>query len=202
MHDEAAILPSAVEADTQQPTPADLPPEHGPLPTRMPLPPETRAISQPLPARPSSRFSTVMGTHSRQTFIIDISDDEEDEEEEESVHDAFDTGSYNSIDSSDFPLLESIRAHQSSAEQPPTTLQSVGSVDTDMSRPQCEHDVDPPFMTDGRGRVVWSSTRNASGRGTATEGRAPRQSRTGSTPRIVRPSASSALLASNTRGNA
>ncbi|KAG2113129.1 uncharacterized protein F5147DRAFT_533703, partial [Suillus discolor] len=23
---------------------------------------------------------------------------------------------------------------------------------------QCEHDADPPFVTDGRGRVVWSRT--------------------------------------------
>ncbi|KAG1751666.1 hypothetical protein EDD22DRAFT_754610, partial [Suillus occidentalis] len=23
---------------------------------------------------------------------------------------------------------------------------------------QCEHDTDPPFVTDGRGRVVWSRT--------------------------------------------
>lgn len=127
-----------------------------------------------------------MGAHSRQTFIIDISDDDEDEEEEESAQDI---GPYNSIDPSDSPLLESTHALQSSPQQQPTALQLVGSVDTDMSlsRPQCEHDADPPFMTDGRGRVVWSSTRNMSGRGTATEGRASRH-RTGSTPRIARPS--------------
>ncbi|KAG0709230.1 hypothetical protein DFH29DRAFT_772177, partial [Suillus ampliporus] len=27
---------------------------------------------------------------------------------------------------------------------------------------QCEHDTDPPFVTDGRGRVVWSRTARGS----------------------------------------
>ena len=202
MHDEAAIiLPTAAEGDSVQSAPVESSPEYGSSPTRVP---ETRPTSQPQPTHPSSRFSTALDIQSRQTFIIDISDDDEDEEEEESAQHTFGPGSYHSIDSSNSPLSESARVPQSSSEQQPAVLQSIGNVDTDttLTRPQCEHDVDPPFVTDGRGRVVWSSTRNASGRGTATEGRASRHSRTGSAPRIACPSPGSTLLVSSARGHA
>ncbi|KAI9464177.1 hypothetical protein HD554DRAFT_1276064 [Boletus coccyginus] len=144
-----------------------------------------------------------MSTHTQESFIIDISDDDEDEEEEEeeTAQNAFESGPNNSIESPDSPLLTSTPILQSSPElQPPATPQSVGNIHADMSlsRPQLEHDIDPPFMTDGRGRVVWSSTRNASGR----EGRASRHSRTGSAPRAACPSPSSTFLVSNTRGHA
>lgn len=215
MHNEAAIsLPTVVEGDNIQSTPVESPPEHVSLPTGTPLFPETRAAShptavssshpppsQPQPARLSLRFNTVMSSHSRQTFVIDISDDDEDEEEEESTQHALVTGSNNSTESSDSSLLANTPAPRSSPEQQPTVLQSVGT-DILFSRPQCEHDVDPPFMTDGRGRVVWSSTRSASGRGAATEGRASRHSRTGSTSRVACPSPNSTLFVSNTRGHA
>ena len=205
--DEAAIpLSSTVEGDSPLSTPAESHPEHTPLPTQTPPPvPETLAAPQPQPPRLSSRFSTVMSTQSRQPFIIDISDDEEDDDEEgRSAQNASVTGLDNSIASSDSPLPASTPVPQSSPEQRPTVLQSVTNLHSDMSlgRPQLEHDVDPPFMTDGRGRVVWSSTRNASGRGTAAEGRASRHSRAGSGPRITCPSPSSALVVSNARGHA
>ncbi|KAH7909075.1 hypothetical protein BJ138DRAFT_1011535, partial [Hygrophoropsis aurantiaca] len=53
----------------------------------------------------------------------------------------------------------------------------------------CDHDSDPPFVTDGRGRVVWSSTRAGRGatpsestRGRTAKGRrgAPSSVNTGS----------------------
>lgn len=217
MHNEAAIsLSTAGEGDNLQSTPVESPPEHAPLPTGLPLIPETRAApqptalsssdplpSQPQPARLPSRFSTVMSTQSRQTFIIDISDDDEDEDEEESAPHTFVAGSNNSTESSNSPLLASTPVRRSSLEQQPTALQSVGNLHTDisLSRPQCEHDVDPPFMTDGRGRVVWSSTRSTPGRGTAAEGRASRHSRTGSASRIVCPSPVPTRIVSNTRGH-
>ena len=204
MHDEAETsLSTAAEGDSP---PVEPPLELVPLPTQAPLLPETRATSPPPPTRIPSRFSTVMSTHSQQPFIIDISDDDEDGEEEgegeESAQNAFDTGPNNSIETSDSPLLASTPAPQSSPEQQqPSAPQSVGNIraDTSHSRPQLEHDADPPFMTDGRGRVVWSSTRNVSGR---AEGRASRHSRAGSAPRIACPSPSSTLLVSNTRGHA
>ncbi|KAG2129081.1 uncharacterized protein EDB93DRAFT_1095677 [Suillus bovinus] len=34
----------------------------------------------------------------------------------------------------------------------------MGEQTAPVGRPQCEHDADPPFVTDGRGRVVWSRT--------------------------------------------
>ncbi|EGO22182.1 hypothetical protein SERLADRAFT_394964, partial [Serpula lacrymans var. lacrymans S7.9] len=46
---------------------------------------------------------------------------------------------------------------------------SGGGVSQDVI--QVEHDSDPPFVTDGRGRVVWSSTRSARGALPATETR-------------------------------
>ncbi|KAF8557809.1 hypothetical protein OG21DRAFT_191580 [Imleria badia] len=205
MHDEAAIPLSGVEGDSQQSTPAESHLEHVPLPMQTPpLLPEARAASQPQPARLSSRFSTVMSTHSRQTFIIDISDDDEEEEEEEPAQNASDNGPNSSIAPSGSPVLASTPVPQSSPEQQTTALQSTANLHADMSlsRPQLEHDVDPPFMTDGRGRVVWSSTRNTSGRGTAAEGRAPRHLRTGSAPRMTCPSPSSTLVVPNTRGHA
>lgn len=172
-----------------------------------PLLQEARTASQPQPARLSSRFSTVMGTHDRQTLIIDLSDDdeEEEEEEEESVHSASDTGPNDSIEPSNSTSLStSTLVPQSSTGQQSTTLQPIGNphADTPPIRPQLEHHVDPPFMTDGRGRVVWSSTRNASGRGTATEGRGSRHSRAGSTSAIACPSPGPALRIPNTRGHA
>lgn len=117
IQDEAAItLSTAAGGDNQQSAPVESTSEHVPLPTRTPLFPETRAASQPTavssnhplpsqpqPARLSSRFSTAINTHSRQTFIIDISDD--DEGEEKSAQHTFVTDPNNSIESSDSPLL-------------------------------------------------------------------------------------------------
>lgn len=145
-----------------------------------------------------------MSTHIRQPFIIDISDDDEEEEEEGSAQNASDAGPNSSVDSSNSPLLASTSVFQSSSEQQGAGCQSVANLHTDvsLSRPQLEHDIDPPFMTDGRGRVVWSSTRNAPGRGTAAEGRASRHSRTGSAPRIACPSPSSIFIAPDARGHA
>ena len=205
MHDEAETsLSTTAEGDSPLSTRALL--EDVPLPRQLtPLLPEMPVASQPQPTRLPLRFGTAMSPHSRQTFIIDISDDEEDEEEEESAQNAFNTGPNNSIESSDSPLLASTPIPESSPEQQqPSAAQSVGNIHSDisLSRPQLEHDVDPPFMTDGRGRVVWSSTRNAPGRGTAAEGRASRHSRAGSAPRIACPSPTTTRLVSNTRGYA
>ncbi|KAG9312956.1 hypothetical protein JVU11DRAFT_6391 [Chiua virens] len=136
-----------------------------------------------------------MDNHSRQPFIIDISDEED---EEETAQHVLDIGSNNSIEPSASPILASTPVLHPSPAQQSTTIGNVHT-DTSLGRPQCEHDVDPPFMTDGRGRVVWSSTRNASGRATAAEGRASRHSRTGSTPRITCPSTNS--TASISRGH-
>jgi len=203
LHDEAETsLSTAAEEDSP---PVEPPLERVPLPTQTPLLPEMRVASPPPPAPIPSRFSTVVSTHSQQTFIIDISDDEEEEEEEESVQNLFDTGPNDSIESSDSPPLASPPVPQPSPEQQhPSAPQSVGNIraDTSPGRPQLEHDADPPFMTDGRGRVVWSSTRNVSGRGITAEGRAPRHSRAASAPRIACPSPSATLLVSNTRGHA
>jgi len=188
-HEAGPPFATVAEGNNTESTPAESPVGHIPLPLpTQTLLPETHTTSQPQSAS-SSRFSTVMSAHSRQSFIIDISDDdeEEEEEEEESVHNASDTGPNGSIESSD---------------SPPLSAANLLHTDTSHSRPRLEHDVDPPFMTDGRGRVVWSSTRNASGRGTAADGRGSRHSRTRSTPRMACPSPSSALLVSNARGHA
>ncbi|KAG6381587.1 hypothetical protein JVT61DRAFT_181 [Boletus reticuloceps] len=105
-HDEAAApFATVAEGNNAESTPAESLVEHIPLPTQTPLP-ETHTASQPQSAS-SSRFSTVMSAHSRQSFIIDISDDDEEEEEEESVPNVSDTGPNSSIESSDSPPLAS-----------------------------------------------------------------------------------------------
>ena len=197
IYDDAEVL-STAGSSPQSPQVESLP-EHTPSAASMPFFPETRATSEPQPGRPPSRFSTVTGIPSQETLIIDISDEEEEEEEGSTSH--VDIGPYNSADLHS-PRLESTHIPQSPPEQPQSILQSVGNIGADMTltRPQCEHDLDPPFVTDGRGRVVWSSTRNA-GRGAIAEGRA-RHSRTGSTPRIMYPSPSSTHLVPNARGHA
>jgi len=207
--------------DSPQSPPGEPLPERAPSPEPTPLSPETTATPQPTttspshsqppqsqPSRLSSRFSTMMNNHSRQTFVIDISDEEEEEEEEEeegSIQHAFDADPPNSyVESSDSSPSANLPVTRSSVEEQPAFLQSVGSrhADAPHGPPQCEHEVDPPFVTDGRGRVVWSSTRNGSGRGAGTDGRASRHSRTRSGARIGCPSNSSTLLGASPRGHA
>ncbi|KIK91524.1 hypothetical protein PAXRUDRAFT_830773 [Paxillus rubicundulus Ve08.2h10] len=138
--------------------------------------------SQPMHIVPS-RFNTVVNSRSRDTLIIDISDDEDEEVEEELVLHPSNIGSSSSVE---LPADNTIPE--------PSFPSPAALVNIPPNRPQCEHDADPPFVTDGRGRVVWSSTRNASGWGAAAEARASRRSRTGSAARPARPSSSAAFV--------
>lgn len=55
-----------------------------------------------------------------------------------------------------------------SAEEPPCAVLRSAPNDAPTEAPEVVHDSDPPFMTDGRGRVIWSSSRR--GRSTTSGG--------------------------------
>ncbi len=70
----------------------------------------------------------------------------------------------------------------SDAQAPPATAQQDAPADVQpaASEPALVQDADPPFMTDGRGRVVWSST-------TSSRGREGRRGRAASSSAMVPP---------------
>lgn len=117
----------------------------------------------------TSRFSTVLNSRSRETMVIDISDEDEEDEAEENVllhplniddDDDNDNDTYlSSTLTSTMPdppeSNESLVVSSGAAEAPADCTEEQT---TPTGRPQCEHDADPPFVTDGRGRVVWSRT--------------------------------------------
>ena len=119
----------------------------------------------------TSRFSTVLNSHSQETMVIDIEDEDEGDETEESLllcplntgndHDSDDGTSPPSTSTvADPPEPASLFALSGAAEAPATSTE--GQTSPPPGRPQCEHDKDPPFVTDGRGRVVWSRTARGS----------------------------------------
>ncbi|KAG1746670.1 uncharacterized protein EDB91DRAFT_1118274 [Suillus paluster] len=147
---------------------------HSFLPWAMPRTPSPRPPSIPPASMTStvqqsntSRFSTVLNSRSRETMVIDISDeDEEDEAEEDCLSCSPSIGNDNDNDNDAHSLSTSTLSDRpggngslpvsSEAAEAPTS--STGEQTVPSSRPQCEHDADPPFVTDGRGRVVWSRT--------------------------------------------
>jgi hypothetical protein len=117
--------------------------------------------SEPAPVA-SSRFPTGDGG-----LIIDFESEDEDEEREKDAdgngwirleedafreHDIMEQGAENSEAGNERPPAEDVRAEVISS-----------TVDDSADEAQCNGDPEPPFVTDGRGRVVWSSTRPGSG---------------------------------------
>jgi hypothetical protein len=97
-------------------------------------------------------------------MVIDISDEDEEDEAEENVS-LRPPNTDNENDNDDDTHLPST----STVSDPPESIgsltvpaeapaSSTGEQAAAAGRPQCEHDTDPPFVTDGRGRVVWSRT--------------------------------------------
>lgn len=141
---------------------------HSFLPWAMPRTPSPRPSSMISTVQQSntSRFSTVLNSRSRETMIIDISDDEEDEAEENVSSRPPNTDNENDNDFgthlpsastvSDQPENNGSFAVSAGAAEAPAS--SAVEQTAPAGRPQCEHDTDPPFVTDGRGRVVWSRT--------------------------------------------
>jgi E3 ubiquitin-protein ligase makorin len=137
----------------------------------------------------TSRFSTVVGNRSQEQVFIDlVSEDESDEDDEgapcEVVEQAF-VGESSGMRSEDVErevagrfgedremiwLDNDVVPDNSQATAAYTVGRRAGQLTTDINDPaelslvenvpdQPEHDVEPPFVTDGRGRVVWSSMR-------------------------------------------
>ncbi|KAF7982608.1 hypothetical protein HWV62_27642 [Athelia sp. TMB] len=131
-------------------------------------------------ATSSSRFSTSIGP---QRLIIELTEDEDDFPGLEEVSEDSDDDSEEDLpplvdlSDSDAPSVDSASETESVAPMasvgttpaPDTLAENVNAlpaaqatsppplVDT-RSTPPLEHNAEPPFLTDGRGRVVWSST--------------------------------------------
>lgn len=143
---------------------------HSFLPWAMPRTPSPRpssvsqgSMTSTVQQSNTSRFSTVLNSRSRETMVIDISDEEEDEAEENVSLRSPNTDNENDNNEgthlssvSDKPESEGLLAVSAGAAEAPAS--STGEQTAPAGRPQCEHDTDPPFVTDGRGRVVWSRT--------------------------------------------
>ncbi|KAG2070252.1 hypothetical protein BDR04DRAFT_1100482 [Suillus decipiens] len=145
------------------------------LPWAMPRTPSPRpssispaSTSSTVQQSSTSRFSTVLNSRSRETMVIDIEDEDEEDEVEENT--SLRPPNDNNIDNDNDN--DSRLASVSSVPDPPESNEllavssgaaevlasSMGEQTVPAARPQCEHDTDPPFVTDGRGRVVWSRT--------------------------------------------
>ncbi|KAG2042495.1 hypothetical protein BDR03DRAFT_990234 [Suillus americanus] len=146
---------------------------HSFLPWAMPRTPSPRpssispaSMTSTVQQSNTSRFSTVLNSRSRETMIIDIEDEEEEDEAEETASSRPLTD--NDSDNDNDPRLPSISTVPDPPESNESLAMSSGAAEAPASstgeqtalaaRPQCEHDTDPPFVTDGRGRVVWSRT--------------------------------------------
>ncbi|EIW79237.1 hypothetical protein CONPUDRAFT_167020 [Coniophora puteana RWD-64-598 SS2] len=133
-----------------------------------------------------SRFSTVVASRNREVerVVINLDEDEEDEAESEGealilhpsnirpASPAPSRPSSTSLPANPFapqtpstppiPPSPSVPATAQSPSASSKTSPTPPSLPASASAPNqgsVEHNADPPFMTDGRGRVVWSSTR-------------------------------------------
>jgi len=179
--------------DTRSPSPDfTLPQETPPL---SPLP----SGSQAPVLSATSRFSTVVGNRSQERVLIDlVSEDEEDDTDDDATSEGteqhlaigdLDDDIAARIDAVDGVILRVEHAIRETetllARIADEDTQAGGDVDigfgeltgnptlnhvlpTEQDQPEPE--AEPPFVTDGRGRVVWSSTR--SGRGTPANAQA------------------------------
>lgn len=114
----------------------------------------------------TSRFSTVVGNRSRERVFIDVLSDDESEAENPAHEHEMPLVAGPSVDEElrlrpEVIIPEMTQFNQETVDLENTpTFPSASSRDRDSP----EHDAEPPFVTDGRGRVVWSSMR--SGRAT------------------------------------
>lgn len=177
--DSPAPLPTRATPDTRDVTPpnADASDES--------VDPVGPSVSNSTPARniPSSRFSTTMGFNSREALIINVSD--EDSNEAVSPSDSYEdeTADTRAIqDSAPLPPSSPVpgadTCYAAAGDAHDTSVVGTGTGDTRGDRADPDHPSEPPFVTDGRGRVVWSSPCNGRGEG----GREAHWARSGSGP--------------------
>ena len=139
----------------------------------------------------TSRFSTIVSNRSQERVLIDIaSEDEEDDEDATSSEGTEQVSAGELCNTTGEAPLDAADPERDIAVDVDDTVQELAMADLDgragsviaeeigsceltsnsASNPvtpehsQPEQEAEPPFVTDGRGRVVWSSTR--SGRGT------------------------------------
>lgn len=177
--DSPAPLPTRATPDTRDVTPpnADASDES--------VDPVGPSVSNSTSARniPSSRFSTTMGFNSREALIINVSD--EDSNEAVSPSDSYEdeTADTRAIqDSAPLPPSSPVpgadTCYAAAGDAHDTSVVGAGTGDTRGDRADPDHPSEPPFVTDGRGRVVWSSPCNGRGEG----GREAHWARSGSGP--------------------
>ncbi|KAI5999565.1 hypothetical protein EDD15DRAFT_69135 [Pisolithus albus] len=172
--DASSIAPSHEEASDE---PVDSELNHTPTPDP---PSSTRRA-------PTPRFSTVVNSHSREALAIDASD-----EENTDAVPTLDSYQDNTADTrttqdpTSPPLLSPVPNvdAQNTADNELTSAATANSRDDD-TRPDHNNN-EPPFVTDGRGRVVWSSP--CTGWGGQVEGREVPLSHRNSTTKSTRPS--------------
>ncbi|KAG2145140.1 hypothetical protein DEU56DRAFT_789041 [Suillus clintonianus] len=188
---------------------------HSFLPWAMPRTPSPRlpsispaSLTSTVQQSNTSRFSTVLNSRSRETMVIEISDEDEDDEAEENVlsrppntdndnDDDSDTRSPSIPIVSDSQEGNGLLPVSSGAAEVPAS--SMGDQTAPSGRPQCEHDTDPPFVTDGRGRVVWSRTVRGPSH-TQTQAEARERHRSNSAIKARRQTSESGAAATDGRG--
>jgi hypothetical protein len=138
-----------------------------------PLPPlstqseESTHVENLAPA--TSRFSTVVGNRERERIVIDLDEDDADESSETEELEYHEGNNY--VDAEEDFEEEYISASEGEESEPESFSQDVSRNEhpqTDPTSLCLDPDSEPPFVTDGRGRVVWSSGR--SGRSVQSSG--------------------------------
>lgn len=123
---------------------------------------------EPAPARntPSSRFSTRVDSSNRGALIIDVSD--EDSNEAVSPSDSYEDVTADTRATQDpsplptsSPIPRDGACHAAGGDAHDTSTVGAGTGDRGCDPVDAARHREPPFVTDGRGRVVWSSPCNA-----------------------------------------
>ncbi|KAI6149793.1 hypothetical protein BKA82DRAFT_23588 [Pisolithus tinctorius] len=127
---------------------------------------------------PTPRFSTVVNSRSREALAMDASDEE--------YADAVPTSDSYEDDTADTHTTQDLSSRfSSSVSNVDTRNTAADSNSGNDSRTHSDHNNEPPFVTDGRGRVVWSSA--CTGRGGQADGREVPSSRANSTTKSTAP---------------
>jgi hypothetical protein len=110
-------------------------------------------VGNPSPA--TSRFSTIVGNRDR--IVIDLDDDDEPSEMDEPEYHR-EEDNYVDADEEEY-----VSASEGEGSEPKSSSEDTSGNEhpgTDTTSPLLDPDTEPPFVTDGRGRVVWSSGRS------------------------------------------
>ncbi|KAI6125423.1 hypothetical protein EDD16DRAFT_457707 [Pisolithus croceorrhizus] len=133
---------------------------------------------------PTPRFSTVVNSRSRETLAVDASD--EDNTAAVPTSDSYQDNTADTRTTQDLTSPSSLSPASSVDAQHTTDdssdeFTSAATTNSRDDRTDPDHNNEPPFLTDGRGRVVWSSPC------TGRSGQEAPSSRTNSSTKSTRP---------------